>query len=78
MAIGWLIFRSGFLPRLIGALMMIAGLCYFTNSLLTFIAPSLSSVLFLLPCLLGEGSLALWLFFVGLNEARWKALSGEA
>lgn len=30
--LGYLIFRSGYLPRIIGVLMQIAGLCYLTNS----------------------------------------------
>jgi hypothetical protein len=52
--------------------MAIAGFCYFTNSMLSFIAPSLSSIILLLPCLLGEGSLTLWLLVVGVNEQRWR------
>lgn len=73
LCIGYAILRSGFLPRVLGALMMVAGACYFTNSMLFFLAPGSASMLWLMPCLLGEGSLALWLTLVGLNEAKWRA-----
>jgi Domain of unknown function (DUF4386) len=71
--LGSLIWRSGFMPRLIGVLMMIAGFCYFLNSMLGFVAPSLASMLLLMPCLLGEGSLTLWLLLKGVNVERWEA-----
>ena len=82
MVSGFLIFRSGFLPRVIGVLLGIAGLCYFTHSFLSFLAPSLDARLYpyiLYACLPGEGSTALWMATVGLSLAKWKAwTSGSA
>jgi hypothetical protein len=69
-----LICRSTFLPRFLGVLMLIAGVCYFTNSFCLFAAPRLQDALFpyiLLPCLLGESTLALWLLIAGVNVERW-------
>jgi Domain of unknown function (DUF4386) len=68
--IGYLIFRSTFLPRVIGVLMALAGLGY-----LTFLYPPLENALSLylqVPGLLGEGSLTLWLLVVGVNAQCWK------
>lgn len=76
MLAGYLIYRSGFLPRLIGILLAISGFCYFTDGFLSFISPALQERLLpylLFPCLPGEGSLALWLTIVGLNVAKWRA-----
>ncbi len=78
MTLGTLIIRSRFMPALIGALMVIAGLCYFTNGVLDFVAPQLSSILLLVPCLLGEGSLALWLLIMGVDAAKWQARASQA
>jgi Domain of unknown function (DUF4386) len=72
---GRLIFRSGFLPKILGLMIQIGGACYLTNSFIFFLAPSLSGMLFpwiLLPCFVAELSLALWLLFKGVNVQRWK------
>lgn len=78
LSLGYLIVRSTFMPRIIGVLMGIAGFCYFTNSLVSLVAPSLASVLFLLPALLGEASLTLWLIFKGVDAARWESQAASA
>lgn len=72
---GFLIFRSRFLPPILGVLLAIAGLCYFTDGFTSFIAPSLQQRLLpylLFPCLPGEGLLAIWLTVMGLNVAKWR------
>jgi hypothetical protein len=76
MLIGWLIFRSTFLPRIIGVFMALAGLGY-----LTFLSPPLAAYLSpynLAPAALGEGSLMLWLLLVGVNAQRWNQQAGNA
>jgi hypothetical protein len=67
---GMLILRSRVVPRLIGAMMILAGVCYFVNSLTLIVAPALANLLFpwiLVPCLLAELSLALWLLVMGVD-----------
>lgn len=71
---GFLIFRSTFLPKAIGVLMAIAGACYLTNSFAGFLVPAFRASLLpwlLLPCLIGELSLTLWLLVKGVDESRW-------
>jgi Domain of unknown function (DUF4386) len=68
--IGYLIFRSTFLPRLLGALMALAGLGW-----VTYLSPPLAARLSpynLALSLFGEGSLMLWLLVMGVNSQRWK------
>jgi hypothetical protein len=69
--IGCLIFRSAYLPRFLGVLMVLAGMAY-----LIFLSPRLGSRLFLpwivVPGVLGEGSLTLWLLTMGVSLKRWK------
>jgi hypothetical protein len=80
LATGFLFFRSGFLPRILGVLLGISGLCYFTHGFLSFLAPSLDARLYpyiLFPCLPGEGLSSLWMATVGLNVAKWKAWTAE-
>lgn len=70
--IGYLVFRSTFLPRFLGVLAVIAGLAW-----LTFLWPPLANLLWprvILPLGIGEAVLALWLLFKGVNAERWHAL----
>jgi hypothetical protein len=69
--LGYLIFRSTFLPRILGVFMAIAGLTY-----QVFLSPPLATYLFpyvLAPAgALGELSLVLWLLVMGVNVQKWK------
>jgi hypothetical protein len=68
--IGYLIFRSTFLPRIIGVLEVLAGLGY-----LTLLWQPLAHYLYPYNLALagpGEISLMLWLLVKGVNEQRWK------
>jgi hypothetical protein len=70
--IGYLIFRSTFLPRILGALMA-TGLCYLTNSFASFLAPAFADASWpyvVLPAAVVELSLTLWLLVMGLNDER--------
>jgi hypothetical protein len=74
---GYLIFRSGYLPRALGVLMQIAGLCYLVNSFVLVLAPSLAHKIFpaiLLPSFIGESSLCLWLIVKGVNLPKWNKM----
>ena len=73
-ATGQLIYRSGFLPKILGILMWLAGLSYLLNSFALLLAPAFAAVIFpaiLVPAFVGELSVALWLLVKGVNIARW-------
>jgi hypothetical protein len=79
--IAYLLFRSTFLPQILGLLMAIAGLCYLTNSFATFLSPGFAAHLLpyiLMPSGVGELSLCLWLLVVGLNVPRWENRASAA
>lgn len=72
--IGGLILRSWFLPKAVGVLMLLAGVCW----LLTLWPAGYRA---LSPWgmavgLVGEGSLILWLLGKGVDEGRWRAQAG--
>ena len=78
LVVGYLIIRSGYLPRTLGVLMQIAGVCYITNSFALIVWPSLGATLFpfiLLPPFVAELSMALWLLVKGVDVEQWKARS---
>lgn len=71
---GWLICRSEFLPRLLGAGLTGAGLVYLGGSALRFLAPALSggfAPAYLLP-LVAESALCLWLLIRGVDAGKWE------
>jgi hypothetical protein len=68
--IGYLIFKSSFLPRILGVLMAFAGLGW-----LTFLFPPLANYLSPYNLVLGflaELALMLWLLVMGVDVQRWK------
>lgn len=71
--LGYLIFRSGFLPRLLGVLMAAGGLCFLTNSFVVLLSPVLAARLPGIGMLGGvaELALSLWLIVVGVNVRKW-------
>jgi Domain of unknown function (DUF4386) len=74
--VGILILRSKFLPRILGVLMVLAGLSY-----LAFLSPplvqSLQPYILVFPGV-GQIALCLWLLAMGLNVRRWKEQESAA
>jgi len=77
--LGWLIVRSTFLPRLLGALLVIGGACYLANGFTIFVFPGYAaqlSLYLLAPPGIAEILLALWLFVIGVNASKWNEQAG--
>ncbi len=73
---GYLIFRSTFMPRILGVLLMIDGVGW-----MLFMLPPLASYLFPLIAVasgLAEIPLQLWLIVMGVNSQRWKEQASAA
>jgi hypothetical protein len=72
---GYLIFQSMFLPRFLGVLMLLAGACYSSNSILVFLhlhlIPTSGVPLLLMPAGLSELILCLWLLIMGVDVSKW-------
>ena len=71
--LGFLIYRSAFLPRILGAVMILAGVAW-----LLFLYPPLAIALYAVIVPLGglaEVALALWLVIKGVDVTRWRVLA---
>ena len=78
---GYLIFKAGYLPKTLGVLLLIAGFAYLINSFALLLAPSFAAAIFpavLMPALVAELSLVLWLIFKGVNLERWRQRMQQA
>ena len=74
--LGYLIYRSGYLPRIIGILLVIGGVGYLTNSFAQIVASAIAAGLFpwvLLPGFAAELGLSLWLIVKGVDVPKWEA-----
>ncbi len=81
LTIGYLTFVSTFLPRVLGAVLALAGFSCLAGGFLALVSPASAGPLypyFLAPFGLGRIFLALWLITKGVNLSRWDARIAEA
>lgn len=70
---GYLIYRSGYLPKVIGALLSFAGIAFIVKSFTLVVVPAYSSDLLLAPAFVATVILTAWLLIRGVDVAKWDA-----
>jgi hypothetical protein len=76
--LGYLIFRSGFLPRLLGILLAISGAGFMAKAFTLVLAPQYASPLLLAPVAVAWVALTAWLLVKGVDAATWQAKAAVA
>ncbi len=68
--LGLLVYKSGFLPRFMGILLIVGGSGLFINVLVHFLFPSypIVNTILLIPQTLAEALFTLWILIRGINE----------
>lgn len=68
--LGVLIYRSGFIPRVLGIWLIINGVAYIVQYTTGLFVPQHNPIILMitLPALLGEIALTLWLLIIGIKE----------
>lgn len=77
--IGFVIYKTIAMPRIIGLLYSLAGLCYLINSFTMFLSKGFANPMFLylaLPIFIGELSVCLWLLIKGIDTTKLEARTG--
>lgn len=75
---GYLTFRSGYLPRFLGALMVLAGAGFVAKNITKVLAPAYSSDMLLAPMFLNVVVLAGWMLVRGVDQHMWdRALAAQ-
>ena len=69
---GYLIFRSGYLPKFLGVLMTLGGLAFITRNFLLVLAPAYAPGSLLLLMLPGGLSLTAWFLVKGIDLPKWE------
>lgn len=75
--LGYLVFKSGFLPKVLGILLFIAGVGYLVDFTLFFLFPAITVKVSEFT-FVGEVVLLLWLLIKGVNVEQWKKRALEA
>ena len=82
--IGYLIFKSGYIPRIVGLLLMVVCVGYMIDSFASFLSSNYVSnqiafILFVaVPAVISELSLTIWLLWKGVNVEVWKKRALES
>lgn len=69
--LGYLVFRSGYIPRILGVLLIIGGLGYLADFVAFFLFPNLDVTVSQFT-FVGELLLPLWLLIKGVNIEKWE------
>jgi hypothetical protein len=72
---GTLVFKSGFIPKMVGVLLAIAGVGYVVQSFAAFLGYNVNIILF---TGLGELVFLLWLLIKGVNVEQWEKRALES
>ena len=72
LALGYLIFRSTFLPRVLGVLLAISGLGFVARAFASVLAPAYASPFLLIPTAVAWLLLTLWLLVRGVDDPKWQ------
>lgn len=70
--VGYVIYKSKFLPKIFGILYALTGLCYLINSFTMFLSKGFENPLFVylaIPIIIGELSFSLWLLIKGIDTS---------
>ena len=74
---GFLIFRSGYLPKFLGVLFVLAGFGFIARNFLLVLAPAYASGILLMPMALVALVTCLWLLVKGVDVEKWEARQRE-
>jgi hypothetical protein len=69
--LGYLVFKSGFIPKILGIMLIIAGFGYLFEVVTFFLLPDLDITIRMFT-FGGEVFLALWLLIMGVNADKWE------
>ena len=74
--LGYLVFKSGYIPRILGVLLIIGGFGYVIDCVTFFLIPSFATIS--LFTFWGEVLLPLWLLIKGVNVEQWEKRALES
>ena len=75
--LGYLVYRSGYIPRIVGGLLVFASVCYLASAFGIILLPKSKAIFDTIGFLsLTEAAFPLWLLIKGIDVAKWKKRAG--
>ncbi len=75
---GYLIYRSGYFPKFLGVLLVLAGLGFIAKNFAAVLAPKFPSDLFMVAMPFAGVALTLWFLVKGVDVPKWEAKAATA
>ena len=75
---GYMIWRSGYLPRALGGIGILGGAGFIIKNLLVVLAPQHDLPFVVAPMLLAMAAMGLWLLIKGVDSTQWDAKQAHA
>lgn len=77
--LGFLIYKSGFIPKLFGVLFLLAGIGYLADSFALLLSPTYTTtpVYFAVPIAVAEIAFPIWLMIKAVNAEAWHKLAAD-
>ncbi len=72
---GYLIFRSGYFPRVLGGLVLLGGAGFVIKNFVVVLAPQYDSMAFVFPMLVAMVSMAFWFLVKGIDRVSWEQVA---
>jgi hypothetical protein len=72
---GWLLYRSGYIPKVFGVGMIVTGIAFALRTFLLILAPAYASGLLLATAAVVFIPFVLWLLVKGVNEEAWRRMA---
>ncbi|MBV8515920.1 MAG: DUF4386 domain-containing protein [Acidobacteria bacterium] len=74
---GYLMFRSGYVPKLVGLVLALAGFSFIVRSLTYVLTPAYTSEVMLLPMFLALVVMTVWFLAKGVDAGKWRDAGGS-
>ena len=75
--LGYLVYKSGFLPRILGGLLMMGGICYTLQAILFLLFPHIDATMLNALAFFSELLFYLWLLVKGVNIEQPEKMASE-
>ena len=79
LVLGYLVYKSGYLPRIVGGLLAVASACYLTQDFGNILLPQYKAIFATIGLIsIVEIALPLWLLIKGVNVGQWEKRARES